>query len=160
MYREYQRIKSELRDRCKEAYNRNWEERIKDISDNSKNSKDFWNKIKILKGKKMSHVNNYLKDNNGNKYHSDQEKCNLMEKTWRDVFRITEEEENTFDKNHSDHIDQYINIHDNRVKPFPTVNINRINNETYQTKEITIEEIKLFIRKSKRKPLVQQKSTK
>ncbi len=46
MYREYQRIKSELRDRCKEAYNKNWEERIKDISDNSKNSKDFWNNKK------------------------------------------------------------------------------------------------------------------
>ncbi len=74
-----------------------------------------------------------------------------MEKTWKDVFRITEEEENIFDKNHSDHIDQYINIHNNRVKPFPTVNINRINNENYQTREITLEEIKLFIRRSKKK---------
>ena len=27
-----------------------------------------------------------------------------MEQTWKDVFRISEEEENNFDKNHSDHI--------------------------------------------------------
>ncbi len=27
-YREYQRIKSVLRDRCKEAYNKNWEDKI------------------------------------------------------------------------------------------------------------------------------------
>ncbi len=113
-----------------------------DISDNSKNSKDFWNKIKILTGKNMTHVN-HMKDNDANKYYSDQEKCNLMEKHG-DVFRIPEEEENIFDENHSDHIDQYINIHNNRVKPFPTVKINRINNETYQTREITLEEIKLF----------------
>ena len=50
-YREQQRIKTELRERCKESYNKNWEDKIKDISGNSKNSKDFWNKIKILKGK-------------------------------------------------------------------------------------------------------------
>ncbi len=96
-----------------------------------------------------------MEDNDGNKYYSDQEKCNLMEKTWRDVFRSTEEEENTFDKNHSEHIDQYINIHSNRVKPFPTVNNNRINNDNYQTREITLKEIKSFIRS--KKSLVQQK---
>ncbi len=149
-YREHQRIKTELRERCKEAYNKNWEEKINYISDNCKNSRDFWDKIKILKGRSTTHVN-YLKDNDNNKYYSDQEKCNLMEKTWKNVFRITEEEENSFDKNHSNHIDRYINIYNNRVKPFPTVNTNRINNENYQTRKISLDEIKMFIRRSKKK---------
>lgn len=89
-YRECQRIKLELRERCKEAYNKNWEEKINYISENSKNSKEFWNKIKILKGKTTTHTN-YMKDDDGKKYFTDKEKCNLMENTWKNVFRITEE---------------------------------------------------------------------
>ena len=34
-YRDYQIIKTELRIRCKEAYNKNWEDKINYISDNS-----------------------------------------------------------------------------------------------------------------------------
>jgi len=149
-YREHQRIKTKLRERCKEAYNKNWEDKINYISDNSKNSKDFWNKIKILKGKNTTNIK-YMKDKDGNKYFTDKEKCNLMEKTWKDVFRITDEEENNFDKNHSEHIDRYININNNRVKSYPTVDINRINTENYHTREITLEEIKTFIKRSKKK---------
>ncbi len=108
IYREYQRIKTELRDRCKEAYNKNWEDKINDISENRKNSKQIWSKMKILKGKATSHTN-YMKHNEGNKYFTDKEKCDLMEQTWKDVFKITEED-NDFDKQHSDHINRYITV--------------------------------------------------
>ncbi len=80
-YREYLRIRTELSELCKEAYNENWEDRIKYISDNTKNNKEFWNKIKLLKGKNATHTN-YMKDKNGNKFFTDKEKCNLMEQTW------------------------------------------------------------------------------
>ncbi len=40
-FREYQRIKTELRERCKEAYNKNWEDRINQISENSKIARNF-----------------------------------------------------------------------------------------------------------------------
>ncbi len=56
-----------------------------------------------------------------------------MEKMWKDVIKITEEEENIFDKNNSDYIDGYINVNNNRVKTFPTVNTSRLNNERYHT---------------------------
>ena len=143
-------MKTELRERCKEAYSKNWEDKINKISENSKNSKQFWNKIKILKGKKTIYTN-YMKDTEGKKYFSDKEKCNLMEKTWKDVFRITEEEENNFDKQHSDHVNGYINVNYNRVNTFPTVDLNRLNTEDYHTREITLEEIKTYIRRSKKK---------
>ncbi len=39
-----------------------------------------------------------MKDKDGNKFYADKEKCQLMEQTWRDVFRMTEEEEYGFDK--------------------------------------------------------------
>ncbi len=56
----------------------------------------FWNKIKTLKGKKTIYTN-YMKGNEGNKYYSAQEKCTLMQQTWKYVFRITANDENNFD---------------------------------------------------------------
>ncbi len=75
-----------------------------------------------------------------------------MEKTWKNVFRITEEEDNYFDKTHSDHIDRYINIFSNITKPFPTANTNRLNADNNYTKEIALEDIKNFIRRTKKTP--------
>ncbi len=66
-----------------------------------------------------------MKDKDGNKYFTDNEKCHLMEQTKKDVFRITEEEEYSFDKQHSDHIDN--NAYSNRIKSYPTANLTRLN---------------------------------
>lgn len=63
---EYMRIKRELREACKESYNKNWEDKINQISENSKNSKQFWSKIKLLKGKNSTYAN-YMKDTEGKK---------------------------------------------------------------------------------------------
>ncbi len=51
-YREYTRIRLELRERCKENYNKNWENQVKELISYSKDSKEFWYKLDILKGKK------------------------------------------------------------------------------------------------------------
>ncbi len=39
-----------------------------------------------------------------------------MENAWKDVFRITEEDEANFDVAHCEHINSYINIFHERVK--------------------------------------------
>ncbi len=49
-YREYLRIRQELKEKCKEADNKNWENKINNIIDISKDTKEFWKKIKLLKG--------------------------------------------------------------------------------------------------------------
>ncbi len=77
-YREYSKRKTELRELCKESYNKNWEDKINYIPENTINSKQLWDKIKLLKGKKTIYTN-YMKDKDGNKYFTDKEKCNLME---------------------------------------------------------------------------------
>ncbi len=51
-YREHNRIRYELRERCKEAHNHSWEDKINNIIQISNNPKDFWNKIKLLRGNK------------------------------------------------------------------------------------------------------------
>ena len=46
-----------------------------------------------------------MKNTEGNKYYTDKEKYGLLESTWKDIFRITEDEEDLFDRDHSAHID-------------------------------------------------------
>ncbi len=87
-----------------------------------------------------------MKDNEGNKYFTE-EKCDLMEQTWKDVFKITLEEDNDFHKQHSEHINRYITVNSNRVKSFPTANIERLDNENNLTREITLE-VKMYIRRT------------
>ncbi len=60
-----------------------------------------------------------MKDKDGNKPYTDKEKCILMERTWQDVFRITDEEEAKFDRQHSDHMNTHININQLRLSPHP-----------------------------------------
>lgn len=50
-YKIHLRIKNELCQRCIEKYIKNWDDEIKETSEKSKNSKQIWSKIPILKGK-------------------------------------------------------------------------------------------------------------
>ncbi len=87
-----------------------------------------------------------MKDPEGNKYLTDKEKCNLFERTWKNVFRITEEEELKFDRNHSDHIDRYININSQSVSSFPQSDLNRLNNENHHSRKMDKEDIKNILK--------------
>ncbi len=78
-YGSYLRIRDELKEKCKAAHNKNWENKINNIIEISKDNKAFWNQIKLLKGKNIIHAN-YMEDEEGSKYYSDKEKCTVMEK--------------------------------------------------------------------------------
>ncbi len=80
----------DLKIKWKKAWRQNWEENIDSIVSISRDSKTSWNKINLSKGKNLLHTN-FLKDSEGNKYQTDKETSNLMESTWKDVFKITEE---------------------------------------------------------------------
>ncbi len=87
--------------------------------------------------------------NEKNRYSTDKEKCELMEKTWKDIFRITEDEKTKFDRHHSDLIDSYINVNLPRVSAYPTFNLNRLSDENFQIREINMEETKTYTKRFK-----------
>ncbi len=65
-----------------------------------------------------------------------------MQHNRKDVFRITEEEENTFDTQHSPHIEAYIQVHHNRIKAYDNVDLTRLDDATFYTRQITTDEVK------------------
>ncbi len=147
-YREFIRIRQDLRDECKRENNKNWENSIDNIIKVSGDNKAFWQKIKQLKGNSSTHTN-YLVDDQGKKYYTDAEKCITMENTWKNIFRISEEEEAAFDPQHSRHIDSYIKIHNNRITPYNNTDISRLSNACIYTRPVDNEEIKQHISRTK-----------
>lgn len=67
-----------------------------------------------------------------------------MEKTKQNVFKTTEKEENSFEKQNSDQVDGYVNT-------IPTTDLNKLNIEDYHSRKITWDEIKTHIRRSIKK---------
>ncbi len=95
--------------------------------------------------------NNYLEDNEGKKYYTDKEKCDIMKATWDKIFRITPEENAKFDRENTIHVNNYLHRNQQRITPFPTENLNTLNNNNFFTRPITIQEVKRHIRKTKNK---------
>ncbi len=135
-YKEYIRIRHELREKCKEAHTKNWNDKINNIIETSRDTKAFWSKINLLKGRSTKHTN-YIEDKEGRRYYSDKEKCNIMENTWKDIFKITEDEAN-FDTIHFEHIDAYINIHRHRIQPYSSSYLTRPDNNNFYTRPINV----------------------
>lgn len=148
-FRKYTQLRQQLKTECKEASRVAWENKITNIIESTKDTKSFWQKINRLRGKDIITCN-YLTDEQGNKYHTDKEKCRVMEQTWKNIFTITPEENATFDTAHSDHITAYINTQHDRITPHDNVDLSRLNNNFYD-REISTEEITRHIRRMKNK---------
>lgn len=149
-YREYVRIRQELREECKREHSKRWESNIDKTAEISRDTKAFWAKIKKLQGSSINNAN-YLTDSQGNRYHTDTEKCTLMRDTWSNIFKITAEEEETFDTAHSEHIDTYIDTQHHRTTPYDTTDITRLDTDNLYTRPIQYDDIKKHINKIKHK---------
>ncbi len=69
-----------------------------------------------------------------------------MENTWTDVFRITEEDEANFEAAHSDHINTYICIFEDRIKPYNSSNLSRLKNDKFYTRKVQLHEINRYLK--------------
>ncbi len=67
-----------------------------------------------------------------------------MEDTWKNILRIIEEEEVSFDTLHSERIDTYINVHNPRTQPYNTTYLTRLGNGCFYSRSIDFEELKRY----------------
>ncbi len=74
-----------------------------------------------------------------------------MEKSWRDIFRITDEEDATHDQLHSQNIQAYLNIHNARIESYSRSGLNRLNDNFFYTIPIHIDEITKYFKRTKHK---------
>lgn len=73
--------------------------KIKYICNNSKDGEKFWKGINKLRGIKQPPAPYLLNDNN-EKVTSTEDKLQLFHEKWKDVFKITEDENQNFNLQH------------------------------------------------------------
>ena len=97
----------------------------------------FWKKIKKKQGNKSKRDTPYLIDieNNNKKLYRDEEKHSLYNKTWKNVFRISEEEKQNFDEENEIRVNNFLNENVYKIRPYEFANTRRLNPNNFLTKQ-------------------------
>lgn len=77
-----------------------------------------------------------MEDTNGTRCYTDADTCKLVENTWTNIFKITNEEKAKIDRRNSEHMDAYKNLHNYRTSPYNTTDITQLNVEWFYTRPI------------------------
>ena len=85
-------------------------------------AREFWRLIDSCSGNKGHEDLPYLVDQNGIKLYTDAEKEEAMRRQWKNVFRISDEENQQFDPHFEIEINNFINNNVHRTSPDPIVN--------------------------------------
>ena len=92
----------------------------------------------------------YLKTNNGVKVYSDEGKVKMFVDIWKNVFRISDEENRQFDQTNEEIVTEYLANNMDRITPNEKSNLNNLIINDPLLKPIERKDIKLIIKKHER----------
>ena len=142
-------IRQRLKEEYQELSTTRWNELVEEAAADVGNPKEFWKKIKNMMGSQQTKVE-YITAANGTKKHDDQGKEEALQEKWREVFRISPEENQNFDAENENRVLQWLRNNEDRRTPYPTADPGRHQEEDI-TREITTEEIQKVIQEFKQK---------
>ena len=141
---------NELIEESRKNYNENWRKLIENVEIKYKEPKKFWSDIRRLQGGKQEIVP-YLKDNRGNKLYKDEEKEEQFRTVWKDIFKITEEENRNFCPETERLVNIYLEENRRKTLPYIYAKLRRLDPNNYLTKPIENHHIKQIIKDFKDK---------
>ena len=147
---EFLNIQIELIEESHNNYYNNWKSLIRQTEIKYNDPKAFWQKIRKLMGGKNQSIP-YMKDAQGNKLYSDTEKEQLFRSTWEEVFQITPEENQQFDRINEELVNNFINANRHRLQPYETADLERLDRNNPLTKPIELYNITEIIKQFKDK---------
>ncbi|KAG0417818.1 hypothetical protein EQH57_0865, partial [Dictyocoela roeselum] len=99
-------------------------------TDAERNSKDFWTSIKRMIGQTSSKQMSYLKDSNNEEVHDDDKKEEIFRRYWREVFKISEEENRRYDRQTDEMVNSFLEENYNKVTSYEKTSQQRLTTET------------------------------
>ena len=93
----------------------------------------------------------YLLNSQNIKIYDTKEQTELYKEFWQDIFRINPEENANYDQAHEEEINSFIIENINRIKPFETADLTRLDPNIIMIKPITVDDIKRIIKSFKHK---------
>ena len=105
-----------------------WEEQIMKIEEAAKDNKRFWKQIDRLSGKKRQQTPFLKYKENGIEKiaKTDEEKTEISTRMWKEIYKITPEENKQFDEETERRVNQTIESNADKLLPKRTINLNEI----------------------------------
>lgn len=147
LYQQSRILQRTLQEKCKEEYNKHWENTVKGLAEKYHDPKAFWQGIKRLEGKPKKRPIHFVKD--GRKIEDDEGVAQMFRDTWKTVFTITPEENAHYDNEHEQTIQTWLRQHNIRTTPHTTVNSLRPTQGNPLTEKIDEAELRTAIRNTK-----------
>lgn len=123
----YRRLKLALEEEKKEIKNKNWQDKMLHTADKYKDSREFWKEIKRLKGNKSPI--NPLEVNNKT-ITTDQGKDETHRTIWKEIFKITQEENQNYCRIKEEEIEDFLLRNPERHLPDSFSNLNILKGNT------------------------------
>lgn len=117
-------IQIKLRQECQRISKEKWDELINNL-DTNKNPKDFWISIKKMIGNDKQ-ILTFIKDQNGIPLYTDKEIESAFRREWKNVFRISDEENDEFDEDHELIIKEWMETRLDRTFPSEITDLSKI----------------------------------
>ena len=125
-----------------------WNTRIKNLNDIYNNPAKFWKDVQKLMGGTAKGVP-YIIDNRGNKLYDSREKEPKFREIWGNIFKISPEENQSYDQLNERHVLTYLQRHEFETLPYQHTDYDRLDPNNYMTRPTTSGEIKRIIKEFK-----------
>lgn len=109
----YKLLRTLLKNKTNKIQIQNWERNINTITQHYKDPKTFWSKIKQLKENKKP-TNQYLIKNNV-KLMQEDEKEGAFWEIWKEVFKISQEENRAYDRENEEEVEEYLTRNEDKL---------------------------------------------
>lgn len=146
-YAEYRRLKQQITIESRRQQEREWEKEITLLTNTHNNPNLFWSKIKALKVSTNSNPSYILSNNT--KIYEDREKEIIFRNIWKNVFRISEEENEEFDTDNENRVHEYLRQNIKRTLPYDTLWPTRCSETNFVASAIKEWEVRRIIKKMK-----------
>ena len=143
-------IQEQIKNENLRLYKETWSNKISKIQEIYNDPKIFWANVQTMMGGSTS-TTPYITNSNGEKLYTDQDKEGEFQNIWRNIFRISDAENQEFDLNHERRVRNYININEFQIESYTRIDLDRLDPTNYLTRPVTATDIKIIINQFKNK---------
>lgn len=140
--RNLRQLKIQYREEILREKDKLWNNLLETI-DKDKNPKTFWRSIKRMTGPPRPSML-ALKDDDGESYQEPEDQERILREHWKEIFKITEEENQEFDYENEERVLQHLEGNIEKLSPYHQVEEQRVTEEEKITKEEVLQTIQSF----------------
>ena len=130
----------------KRLYNEQWGKLLAEIAECHQDPKKFWSRVKRLRGSVNGGRAEYLKNSNGDRAYSMEEREEAMREFWAPIFRISEEQNQEFDPDYEAEVEQFLQERGHELATHDYVDLGRLNRDNLYDANISPEDVQRIIK--------------